>query len=296
MTYKAKIILDSISDTGVRLTTFEVTLPRKVLAEYNTHKIISKNSASSRAIPVKKMLKMVQENPYVPSKWGKNQRGMQAYQDVLPEEAVEAEKAWLKARDLAVAQVERLLDLGIHKQIANRLLEPFMWHTILSTATEWSNFFNLRNNPEADPDIQVPAKLMQDAYEKSTPNLVKVGDWHLPLIYSEDLPLKEKYGLKGLIKVSIGRCARVSYLTHDGVRDWEKDIELYDRLMSNGHLSPAEHVATPYEPYNSDHKVASMIRVSNGDRWFGNFRGWVQYRKLVPNEFDYGRFLKQNGS
>ena len=181
--HSARILADSISPDGIRLVTFEVTFPRIVLAEFNTHRTLSRNSASSRAIPVKKMLKMVKENPYVPSVWGKNQRGMQAENLVTDEIAASSEIEWLKARDSAVKHVEKLLELGIHKQLTNRLLEPFMWHTVICTATEYGNLFNLRNNSAAHPDIMKPVALMQGLYESHEPFVMDYGEWHLPLIF-----------------------------------------------------------------------------------------------------------------
>jgi thymidylate synthase ThyX len=260
----------------------------------------SRNSASSRALPIQKMLKMVQENPYVPEKWGRNQSGMQAYEDLLPEEAQEAEKEWLKARDLAVKQVERLLEIGVHKQTTNRLLEPFMWHTIICSATEYSNFFNLRNHHAAHPAIQKPAQLMQDLYETSEPEFVAIGSWHTPLlnigIENEEEQIIAALNADGPKQVSIARCARVSYLTHDGQRDFYKDIELYTRLTEMGHLSPTEHVATPFDPSNHNHLDLGKHSDKAGDynMWFGNFNNWIQYRQFIFGEADLlGHLVKE---
>ena len=300
MSYQARVLKHSVSYHETPLITIEVTFPRIVLAEFNTHRMFSRNSASSRAIPIKKMLRMVRENPYVPEKWGRNQKGMQAYQDLLPEEAAEAEVAWLKARDLAVQQVERLLEIGVHKQTTNRLLEPFMWHTVICTATEWDNFFHLRNHKEAHPAIQRPAKLIIDAIEDSEPDFLPFDKWHAPLLNigmdDEEEQIIAALGEAGPRQVSVGRCARVSYLTHDGQRDFNKDVELHDRLLGNGHMSPLEHVATPYDQSNEEHQMLGMCSLgpNNGDVWFGNFRNWVQYRKLIPGESDLlGHLAKQ---
>lgn len=265
MSHSARIVCDSVTQYGHRLTTMEVVMPRIILAEFNTHRVFSRNSASSRAIPVEKMLRMVEENPYVPSSWGKNQKGMQAEQDVFVLDGMEARIVWLHARDQAMNRVKKLLALGIHKQTTNRLLEPFMWHTVIVTATEWSNFFHLRTHKAAHPDMQLVASAMESAYDESIPLLVHTGSWHLPYMTLAD---RAEYPSDILIKGSIGKCARVSYLTHDGVRDIYKDVELYSSLLSNGHMSPLEHVATPLEG------------------WSGNFFGWQQYRKLIKNEKD----------
>lgn len=302
MTTNAKIVCDSVSPAGARLTTFECVFPRIILAEINTHRVLSRNSASSRAIPVEKMIQRVQEDPYVPTHWGKNQRGMQAEQDVSPEDAYAARQRWLWARDSAVSAAERLLQLGIHKQITNRLLEPFMWHTAIITATEWANFFNLRDNAAAHPDFRDLAHAMRELYASSEPEPLDYEEWHQPLIGPEDIDAAFELGIQGadskvldelMTKVSIGRCARVSYLTHKGKRDLKADVDLCDRLLTSGHMSPFEHVA---RPISIDEMTVWKSTVSieigrppkyvTGTPFCGNFRGWIQYRKLIPNEWD----------
>ena len=304
-TYAAKIIADSIYPDGPRLSTMEVTFPRKVLAELNTHRKFSRNSASSRAIPVEKMLRRVLETPYVPTRWGLNQAGMQAHRDAEAEVAEGAVAAWLCARDAAVQWAQTLLTGNIHKQITNRLVEPFMWHTALISSTDWDNFFNLRDSDEADPDIAIPARLMREAYEAGTPQILKPGEWHLPLTTEEE---RLNVPIDQLIKISVGRCARVSYLTHDGKRDLEADIKLYDRLVSAGHMSPLEHVARPATEYDSGICLAQPSDVIVGYEFghgrsefvapakqhHGNFIGWVSQRKLVPGEEDILGYRKQN--
>lgn len=300
------------------LCTFEITFPRIVLAEFNTHRMFSRNSASSRAIPVEKMIRAVLEDPYIPTSWGKNQKGMQAEVEVNPYDQARARDAWLHARDAAVAQAQRLLDLGIHKQLTNRLLEPFLWHTVIVTATEWSNFFHLRNNPQAHPDIQAIAGMMQELYEELEPKALPAGHWHWPLVTDDELfhssrvladhatgksrdelQLSIDEQVQRLCKVSVGRCARVSYLTHDGKRDLQADIDLHDKLLASGHLSPFEHVARPARDDDSMDQRFALHEDINwqgawcGDSkpdvrfmWFGNFRGWFQYRKEIPWERD----------
>lgn len=291
MAYAAKILLDSISEAGDRLTTMEVTFPRFVLAEFNTHRVFSRNSASSRAIPVEKQLARIKDDPFVPTYWGRNQPGMQASVTFDDEysliDFLRAE--WLLARDYAVEQVEKLLHVGLHKQTANRLLEPFMWHTVIVTSTEWSNFFALRANPDAQPEICEIAVMMKNIYAASTPQLVKKGEWHMPLIQPDEAGWAVA-NPENARKVSAARCARVSYLTHDGKRDVSKDLELYERLTSGGHMSPLEHVATPsyYQPEPSDFGDVFPLQ----SNWHGNFRGWKQLRKFVPNESDFSKVEK----
>lgn len=270
MAYAAKIIADSVSAAGARLVTMEVTFPRLVLAEFNTHRVFSRNSASSRAIPVAKQLARIREEPFVPDSWGLNQAGMQAEREADEPTAAAARDTWLAARDRAVEQAEELLRLGIHKQLANRLLEPFMWHTVIVTATEWSNFFALRANAMAQPEIRIAAALMLAAFEQSAPEPVPDGGWHLPLLQPDERDGTFEH-TEDARRISAARCARVSYLTHGGVRDRDADLGLYRRLVDGGHLSPLEHVATP-EPDGA---------------WVGNFRGWRQLRKTIPNEHDF---------
>lgn len=320
MAYSAKIIRDSISPDDHRLTTFEVTLPRIVLAEFNTHRMFSRNSASSRAIPIEKMIRMVEDDPYIPEAWGKNQKGMQAGEDLSPVEAQTCDNVWLKGRDEAVTTAKRLLEIGVHKQLTNRLLEPFMWHTILVTATEWENFFHLRNNKMAHPAIQKPAAMMEELYRTNVPERIWYGGWHLPLLPDEDLDAFSDQDpaalpLRDTKKVSTGRSARVSYLTHEGKRDLTKDIELHGSLLGNGHMSPLEHPARPMTAdelatYRMEHlvleggvRVDTRVKYMEGDVYYydkkplkvlsvkqtyfcGNFNGWVQHRKEIPFEED----------
>lgn len=283
MTYAATILADSISPDGVRLTTMEVTMPRIVLAEFNTHRMFSRNSASSRAIPVEKMLKRVMEEPYIPTTWGKNQKGMQSEEEFDSMTARRLEEEWLYARDSAVKHAEFLLKFGLHKQFTNRLLEPFMWHTVIVTATEWDNFFHLRCHKDAHPDIRIPAELMREQYESHKPRELSYSMWHLPLVKDSEIVENSKTQEFDMCKVSIGRCARVSYLTHEGKRDPKADIELADRLLASGHMSPFEHVARPmaFEDLPDGYDPGDQK-----EYFSGNFRGWVQYRKTIPGEED----------
>lgn len=260
----ATIIADSISPSGVRLTTIEVTLHRFVLAELNTHRVFSRNSASSRAIPVRKQIARVVDDPAIPVEFGANQRGMQAGEPLTGEDHDRALTAWLEARDRAVEAVTRLQELGVHKQVTNRLLEPFMWHTVIVTATEWDGFWEQRCSPLAQPEIRVAAEAMKAAYDASEPVPVGMGEWHTPYLRDEDGDLDDETARK----VSAARCARVSYLTHDGRRDISKDIELYERLVTARppHWSPLEHVATP---------------APEGESTLGNLRAWRQLRHAV---------------
>lgn len=276
MAYSARILRDSLSPDGYRLTSFEVTFPRIVLAEFNTHRVFSRNSASSRAIPVEKMLKKVQEDPFIPIYWGKNQKGMQADQELTDDEQLAAVDAWLHARDKAIDSAQTMLAMGIHKQITNRILEPWLWHTVIVTATEWDNWRGLRCNKEAQPEIRRIADMMMDLLDSSTPVQVESGYWHLPLVDDYLDLIDAGYSETDIVKICVGRCCRVSYLTHDGKRDPKADIELFDRLLKSGHMSPFEHAARPAHDLEG-----------NSSGFIGNFRGWVQARKLIRHEDNF---------
>jgi len=299
MAYSAKVLRDSLSPEGVRLTTLELTFPRIVLAEFNTHRVFSRNSASSRAIPVEKMLKRVKDDPFVPIYWGRNQKGMQAAEELTPEEQREATAQWLRACDLVVEQVKNLLYLEVPNQIANRWLEPALWHTVVVTATEWDNWDGLRISKDAQPEIKRIAEMALEAREQSWPEQLAYGDWHLPLVDDVEELLAEGLTVLDVVKVCIGRCARVSYLTHDGKRDPRADIELCERLLKSGHMSPFEHAATPMTQFDADREharsaIGGLIVPFSADikrSFSGNFRGWTQARKLIAHEDNFKEAL-----
>lgn len=278
--YSATILADSVSKNGHRLTTMEIVFPRIALADFNTHRVFSRNSSSSRAIPVEKLLEKVRTNPFVPDYLGANQPGMSADNELTGDARQAAIDEWLKARDDAVAHAEKLVEIGLHKQLTNRLIEAFTWHTVIVTASEWENFFALRANPDAQPELRRVAELMKDTYRTSIPTPLEDGQWHLPLLQDDEQDWATE-NIEDAIKVCCGRSARVSYLTHDGKRDHAKDIELYDRLTEGGHMSPLEHVA---RPMTSEELEAG--------EWSGNFRGWHQHRKDVIHEDNFAEVGK----
>lgn len=289
--FKAEIIADSKNEFGNRITTFIITFPRIILAEFNTHRMLSRNSASSRAIPFEKMLKSVTENPFIPIKWMKDHKGMQGSEYFGEELEINLRNnKWKDARWTAMEQAEKLSELGVSKQICNRLLEPFMWHTVIVTATEWENFFALRAHKDAEIHMQKIAYMMLEEYNKSEPKYLKEGEWHIPfreyidwekLVSLHNSDLIKEDGLGDLIiKISTARCARVSY-TVVGETEKEKgyyeDVVLHDRLKESGHMSPFEHCAQ--SPYLGSFTVAARKRF-----WSGNFLGFIQYRKLIEGE------------
>lgn len=280
MAIEAKIIAHSKAPCGIELITLELEYPRFIHSEFMTHRVFSRNAASSRAIPVKKMLEQVKTNPVVPHHWGQNQAGMQARTEISPDRREEAEHQWRRAAGHAAYFAEQLHGLGLHKQIVNRLLEPFQWMKTIVTATEWDNFFELRRHPDAEPHMQLLAERIWEACIESEPVLrpadASLDSWHLPYIqpYERAGAARSALALGAgpvLARISAARCARVSYLTHDGREpSAQEDLDLFERLAGSRpmHASPLEHQA-----------VATEV----SDLWSGNFRGWVQFRKLIED-------------
>lgn len=316
--YSAKIICDSINHYNDRLTTFLITFPRLVLAEFNTHRMFSRNSASSRAIPFPKMLRSVWKTPFIPLAWMKNHSGMQGtlYYDGAAKKWL-FRQLWLTARNMAIILAWLLYKAGLTKQLCNRLLEPFAWHTVLVTATEWENFFSLRAHPDADIHIQEIAFKMLEVYNNSRPQRLEAGEWHMPFIddLTEHALASYQYGKNQgqtpewyarereelRLKLATSRCAQTSYTIMGENRtrlDYAKLINLHDRLLKQGHWSPFEHIARAmtYEEYRSyirgkmiyeDEDQMETWDVPATDKitgWCGNFRGFIQYRKTWENE------------
>lgn len=281
MGFSAKVLADSVSPAGHRLVTLEVTLPRIVLAEFNTHRMLSRNSASSRAIPVEKRIAAVRADPFYPAAFGRNQRGMQAAEELGDEESRAARHVWTAALDAALREASELARLGVHKQLANRLLEPFLWHTIIVSATEWSNWDALRAHEAAQPGIQVPARMMRDAREASRPVELGYGHWHMPLVDGAEIdePLIGA-AIERWKQISVGRCARVSVLTHDGKRDVEEDVALCGRMRAGGHMSPYEHVARPMTPPELTRYRRIELTLDDGTIVSEPVTPWMELRRV----------------
>lgn len=278
---KAEILLDSINENGNRLTTFILEYPRFIHSEVLTHRVFSKNSASSRAIPFKKFVEQVRENPALPVFWGKNQAGMQATEELCDAGKYHAEEEWILARDSAIEHAENLDAIGVHKQIINRILEPWFNIRVILSGTEFENFFALRAHKDAQPELQKLAYLMLDAYNKSQPKLLKGGEWHIPFgDRIDENRIIDEYGLVSAhsehqdeeitlakMQIAVARVARVSYWNYDGKDDYKADVELFKRLVGSNpkHLSPTEHVA----------------EAQLNSQFCGNFKGWKQYRKFI---------------
>lgn len=333
--FSARVLADSLSPSDARLSSLELCFPRMILSEFNTHRMLSKNSASSRAIPVVKQLRKILESPFVPQSFGINEAGMQASAFLEGEDFADAQSAWLRGRDRAVwttlemllgvkeltrafgedydrnpkafsdpAETLRVIELleqyqayisacrtekrpqtrflNVHKQTANRVLEPYAWHTVLVTATEWDNFWALRDSPMAQPEMETLAKMARAVFNASTPRRLEYGQWHLPLLSLEE-QAQALINPQLWLKVAVGRAARVSAETHDrkGL-NIEADVNLYNRLLNEGHMSPFEHIARP---------LALESTFARREAWSGNFKGFEQLRKTIPNENDFSKML-----
>lgn len=312
----AIVVADSQNIQGDRITTMLVTFPRFILAELNTHRMFSKNSASSRAIPFKTMLENVQNNPFVPIAFQKEHKGMQGSEYCTSDLEIEANKTiWLRARDKAVQEAINLnQECNVTKQLCNRLLEPFMWHTVLITATEWENFFALRcpnygegfrskkdyafdlsigteenywdswtdldwlkaNKGQSEIHMMALAEAMWDAMNESTPKQLQPEEWHIPFEDKIEVPEKSIADWSMYkIKVSTAMCARTSYTVVGDEKEFThtKQLELFDKLATSNHLSPFEHCA----------KAMTEEEYYTELNWSKNFRGFIQYRKILEN-------------
>ena len=314
----AKVVCDSISEQGIRLTTFEIEYPRIVMSEFNTHRSVSKNSSSSRAIPVSKMLEHTNNINLKPIYFGSKKSGMQAGDELDGNDLINAKLFWEAALFDAVTWATELDELGVAKEVTNRLVEPFQLVKVVCTATDWENFFNLRLHPDSDPNICMLAYKMYQALQESEPVELKAGEWHLPFVdklLDENLNLISygvshedvTYGtmhkpvtLEQAIKLSAASCASVSYRT-EGMT-LEKADKIFDMLIKAEvvHSSPLEHCATPVKPkFNELGKV--RVNCSEPQSWeegithmnkqgelcSGNLRGFIQYRHLLPNNTNW---------
>lgn len=307
MEYKnisVKIVADSISPQGIRLTTYELQYPRYIHAEIMTHRVFSRNAQSSRAVPVKKALEMECVTPIV---WGKNVAGMSSVEELEDVQLESAKALWDEAVNVTKIFSSRLAEQGLHKQWVNRMTEWFSPIKVVVTATEWDNFFWLRIDPEAaQPEIVELARKMRGEMYNSTPQLLQPGEWHLPyittwregetVVYNVEVPdspasrwahVPKEVDLETAKKVSAGCCAAVSYRNNPSI---EKCLEIWDKLFSGPkpHLSPVEHQATPmiqaeHNVYEGKTPLEEGITSYSSDLYCysGNLRGWVQLRQVI---------------
>lgn len=269
-----KIIEDSISPDGIRLTTMHLRYWRAIHAELMTHRVFSRNARSSRAVPSRILLT---EEIFIPV-FGMNQPGMQSEIVASEELQMKWRREWQDLAAVCRDYVERWSEEGMHKQHANRPLEWFGWIDVLVTSTDWNNFWNLRISKFAQPEFDELAQAMKEAMDQSTPKPLQPGEWHLPYVTEKERD--GRWGIEPLLKLSTARCARLSYEPfEEGKFDLNKEMERHDKLVVSQpvHASPAEHQATP------DDVIPGLTLWRNRDL-HGNFRGWVQYRKTLPNE------------
>lgn len=283
MTITAKVIAHSAAPDAPDLITLQLRYPRFIHAEFMTHRVFSRNASSSRAVPIERMIQDVLDDPAMPVSWGSNKPGMQAG-DELPHCEI-ARDCWLDAKDAAVQRAKEMMNLGAHKQIANRLLEPFGHISVVVTATEWDNFFKLRRHEAADPTMRALADAMYEAIQGSTPKVTADVSSssiiaHAPYVGEDawDYAFNNMHDAHPLLtvgKVSAARCARVSYLNHDGsTPDIKRDLALADKLLAMGHMSPFEH-------------QAQWFGSQNPPEWQGNLRIWSQFRRMIETNWTH---------
>lgn len=296
MTVSAKVIADSINPRGVRITTFELNYPRIIHAELLTHRVFSRNSASSRAIPVATVINLVENDPAMPVHWGKNQPGMQAKEELDEVTKAGVQGLWLEASKQALSIAKVMNDMKAHKQVINRITEPYQHMKVVVTATSYENWFWLRDHKDADPTIAALAGEMKVAYDVSRPLDLHYGEWHMPYVstdfkYADNNPRGTQVFLdendkeittEEALMISASCCAQTSYRKTDGTL--EKAELVFKRLIESEpvHASPVEHQAqcfddSYYWPVGVTHRDRQGIYHS------GNFKDWLQYRQLIPN-------------
>lgn len=271
----AQIIADSVSvHTGRRITTFELVIPKWLVAEINTHRQCARSSASSRAVPTVTLLEKVLTDPFIPHEWRYRNPagGMQAGELMSDQDALDSEADWLGARDAVLPFIKNLEKRKAAKEHLNRLLEPWLWTVVVMTATEWENYFWLRCSHHAQPEFRQVAILQRDLLAASSPVQRRVDKnnrtsdaWHLPYVTPQE---RLTWSGKVLVMLSVVRCARVSYYRQGEVRSLQQDQDRYNDLVVSGHFSALEHTA----------------KVIKTDRRYGPFVGWKQARKYHRGE------------
>lgn len=292
------VVADSVSPTGERVTTFQLCYPRFIHAEFMTHRMFSRNASSSRAIPIERVIENVENSPAKPLSWGKNRSGMQSVEQLPDADAVRADDVWQNAANNAANSAKSMVEIGLHKQYGNRLLEPFQYIHVVCTATEYDNFFNLRIHPDAQPEICRLAEMMYLARGASIPQKLNPGEWHAPyvgscrqgdgtLLYGENGEFGTDY--EKALQVSASCCAQISYRNMDTTL--EKAQKIFKHLIHARpmHASPIEHQATPMTT-STVTDMAELAEVAKdnqgvthvdtqGGVWSANFKGFVQYRQ-----------------
>jgi hypothetical protein len=297
----ATVIADSTNSLGNRMITMELVFPRPILAELNTHKMLSKNSQSSRAVPLTRALEYASQNGFVPVWWGKNQSGMSAKEELSDTELSRAQHLWESCKQSIMHYVAEMGSANLHKQIAARPLEAFQMHKAVVSGTEWANLVWLRDHEDAQPEFAELARCITEAINQSTPFLLHPGEWHLPYVETKVVSYSggheaivyldtdgNEIDLETARKISASCCAQVSYRKLDD--SVEKAIDIFNKLFSGSriHASPVEHQATPMAEDQGPNPLDWEFGVTHVDRkgnyWSANLQGFIQYRKLIPNE------------
>lgn len=299
----AKVVAHSIyvHRPAVPILTFEIEMPRIILAELNTHKMLSKNTSSSRAIPANTMLQQLETNMFIPEYWGKNMSGMQAKEELNEEEKAIALALWIAAGRCMITFTEKLQQLGLHKQLTNRISEAFQYVRVCLSGTDWANFYWLRDHGDAQPEIQAVARAMIEAKERSEVRVLSNGEWHVPYykggVWTKD---DNDFTLEQALKISTSCCAQTSFRKNDDTI--EKAERLFGMFFESDHIhaSPAEHQATPimrtytredmrgypginipFDPNTWQEGITHVTR--DGTLYSANLRGWTQHRQHLPN-------------
>lgn len=264
----AKIVCDSTNALNTRLTTIQIRVPKWLLQEINTHRVFSRSCNSARAIPSKIMRR---DADFAPPVWIANQPGMSGNTEIRGFRLLIASTTW-QALTATVKLGHWILELsGLHKQYANRWLEPIVWVDGVISSTDWDNFLKLRNHPSAQPEIRGLAWQIEKLLADNKPDYLESGEWHLPYIDAEDIEIHQ---IEDLRLISAGRCARVSYGFKDA-KDSDGDLRRADKLLNSvpAHVSPCEHIAMA--PFHHGEKVEFKS---------GNFRNWVQFRQMIDSK------------
>lgn len=298
---KASLIKHSIAN-GIAIATFILEYPRIIHSELMTHRVFSRNSASSRAIPTKAVISDIRDNPADIVWWGKNMTGMQAKEELTGWRLKAAKILHVLGRESAILISRLQLAVGLHKQIANRRLETYQNIRVVVTSTEWNNFFALRNHPDAQPEFQLLASMMYSTMSSSVPEILKPGHWHIPYIHTvinedgnqefyffnpnDQTDLLRAFSLNDALKISASLAAQESYRKSDS--SLEKAEVIWERLVGSApvHASPTEHqaMAMQYAKSVNDSWESGITHMDRNDNyWSGNFRGFIQHRQLIPN-------------
>jgi len=310
----ATVVADSINVQGDRLTTMTLQYPRYIHSEFLRHRMFSNSVSSSRAIPTDKMVDQVTSNPAMPVYWGKNQPGMSASEE--EDELVHIngayfppDVAWKIACDRSAEVAKEFAMAGYHKQIVNRMVEPWQFINQVVSATDYANFYHLRIDSAAQPEIQELARVMHEAMDDSDP-VTRRDSAHLPFITNKD---RDRYDAFACIRISMSMCAQQSYRKSD--RSIEKANVIYKKLVESRpvHASPAEMVATPFseEEYMArircrnaiyddliNMSVAKHVARQSADQFMyaGNYKGWRQARMHIEDNTYKGIALDQPDS